>query len=301
MKVCLHSISYAGFFYKGNHIPLKEMIPKAAEMGYEGLEIMAKRPLASPLDVKGDVSKEIKEAADSWGIELPLIAAYADFIKPNPLDREKELLYAAECIRLAEELECPIVRFYGGGDIIYEGVPFQKQWELAKESLKYIAKIAADRGITIALEPHTSVVQTHEDALDMVEQIGSNNIGICLDPPLLALHREPVEKAVKAVGKLLLHAHVMDFVRKPVLVKYHAMPGLAISEFTPIQDVPLGSGEVDVAGFIKAAEEVGYEGHLSYEVCVPFHIRHRMPTIKDIDLMTRHAAQYLRKLLGKNR
>ncbi len=299
MKVCLHSISYAGIFYKGPHVPLKEMIPKAAEMGYEGLEIMAKRPLASPLDVKGNVAREIKETADSFGIELPLIAAYADFIKPDPLDREKELLYAVECIRLAEELECPIVRFYGGGDVIYEEVPFQKQWEWARESLKYVAEIAADSGIKIALEPHTSVVQTHEDALDMVEQVGSDNLGICLDPPLLAIHREPVEQAVKAVGKLLLHAHVMDFVRKPALVRYHAMPGLAITEFTPLQDVPLGSGEVDVEGFVKAAREVGYEGHLSYEVCVPFHIHHRMPTVEDVDRMTRHAAQYLRKLLGK--
>lgn len=299
MKVCLHSISYAGLFYEGRHVPLKEMIPKAAEMGYEGVEVTAKRPLASPLDVKGKKAKEIKELADSYGIELPLIAAYADLTNPDPLDREKELLYAVECIRMAEEMESPIVRFYGGGDKVYEEVPFRQQWEWAKEGLRFLAEVAEDRGIKIALEPHTSVVQTHEDALDMVEQIGSDNVGICLDPPLLAIHREPVEKAVRAVGRLLLHAHVMDFVRKPVLVKYHAMPGLAVTEFTPIQDVPLGEGEVDLETFIRTASEVGYEGHLSYEVCVPFHIRHRMPTLQDVDRMTRHAAQYLRRLLGK--
>ena len=299
MKVCLHSISYAGIFYEGRHIPLEEMIPKAADMGYEGVEVMAKRPLASPLDVRGEAARKIREVADSHGVELPLLAAYADFIKPDGLDREKELLYAVECIRLAEELECPIVRFYGGGDRIYEEVPFRKQWEWARECLSFICKVAEDRGIKIALEPHTSIVQTHEDALDMVEQVGSDNMGICLDPPLLAIHREPVEEAVKAVGKLLLHAHVMDFVRKPVLVKYHAMPGLAVSEFTPIQDVPLGTGEVDIEGFVRAAEKVGFRGHLSYEVCVPFHIRHRTPTLEDVDRMTRHAAKYLRELLGK--
>jgi len=42
---------------------------------------------------------------------------------------------------------------------------------------------------------------------------------------------------VKAVGDLLLHVHVMDFVRKSVLVKYHAVPGLTITEFTPLQNI----------------------------------------------------------------
>ena len=172
LKICLHSISYAGIFYKGGHVPLEKLIPKAAEMGYEGVEVMAKRPLASPLDLRGKKAEEIRELADSYGIELPLIAAYADFIKPDPLDREKELLYAVECIRLADEMNSPIVRFYGGGDRIYEEVPFWRQWEWAKECLKFLADIAEDYGIKIALKPHTSIVQTHEDALDVVKQIG---------------------------------------------------------------------------------------------------------------------------------
>lgn len=48
MKICLHSISYAGLFYDGPPIPLKEQIIKASKLGYDGIEIIAKRPLVSP-------------------------------------------------------------------------------------------------------------------------------------------------------------------------------------------------------------------------------------------------------------
>ena len=299
MKIGLHSISYAGYFYEGGHVPLRDMIPKAAKMGYEGVEVMAKRPLASPLDVDKQAAKELREIAESHGIEFPIIAAYADFTKPSALDREKELLYACECVRLADDLGSPIVRFYGGGDKIHPEVPFWHQWEWAKEGVRCVLKVANDRGVKIALEPHTSVIQTHEDALDMVQQIGSDNIGICLDPPLLAIHKEPVEKAIRAVGNLLLHAHVMDFQRKPVMVEYHALPGLGVTEITPIQDVPLGEGEVDIKTFVRVGREIGYKGYLSYEVCVPFHLHHQVPTIKDVDRMVAHASQYLRALLQK--
>jgi len=297
LKIGLHSISYAGYFYEGGHVSLRDMIPKAAKMGYEGVEVTAKRPLASPLDVDKHAVKELREVAESHGVEFPIIAAYADFTKPDALDREKELLYACACVRLANDLGSPIVRFYGGGDKIYREVPFKQQWEWAKEGVRYVSKVANDRGIKIALEPHTSVIQTHEDVLDMVEQIGSENIGICLDPPLLAIHKESVEKAIRAVGKLLLHAHVMDFQRKPVMVEYHALPGLAVTEITPIQDMPLGEGEVDIKTFVRVGKEIGYTGYLSYEVCVPFHLHHRVPTIQDVDRMVAHASRYLRSLL----
>ena len=299
MKICLHSISYSGLFYDGPPVPLEDQIEKIAKIGYEGIEVAAKRPLASPLDMDSAKVERLKEVAASYGIEIPIVAAYADLAKPDPVDREKELLYGRECIRLAYKLEVPYVRFYGGGERIYREVPFQKQWECVRDCLKWLAKVAADFGVVIALEPHTSVVQTHEDALDMVEQVGADNIAICLDPPLLAIHRERVKEAVKAVGRLMVHAHVMDFVRKPVLVEYHYLPGLTISELTPLQTVPLGEGEVPVREFVEACKEVGYKGHLSYEVCVPFHVKHRAPTIEDVDRLVEHAARYLRELLGK--
>jgi len=298
VKICLHTISYAGLFYDGPPLPLEDQIVKASSLGYEGIEIVAKRPLASPLDLDREKINRLKEIASSYNIEFPILAAYADLAKPYSLDREKELLYGKECIELAYQLEIPYVRFYGGGERVYEEVPFWKQWEYVRECLKWLANFASKVGVGIALEPHTSVVQTHEDALDMVEQVGADNLAICLDPPLLAIHKEDVVKAVEAVGDLMVHAHIMDFIRKPVLVEYRSLPGLTVLELTPLQTVPLGEGEVRVKEFIKACKKIGYRGHVSYEVCVPFHIRHKKPTIEDVDRLVKHAVKYLRKIMG---
>ena len=302
MKIALHSISYAGYFYDGGHIPLEEMIPKAAKLAYEGIEIMAKRPIASPLDLDAQAAKAIRKLADSHNMEIAIIAAYADFTKPQPVDREKEFLYVRECMRLANDLGCSLVRLYGGGDALHPGIgiSFQQQWDLAKEGLKTAAQMAKDYGLLIALEPHTSVIQTYEDVLDMVEQVGSERIKVCLDPPLLAMRNEPIEKAILATGDLLVHSHVMDFVRKPPLVEYHSLPGLAISECFPIDPVPLGEGIVDLKTFVRACKQIGYKGSLSFEVCTPFHIHHRRPTIADVDQRVEQAIEYLRALLHAN-
>ena len=51
MKIALHSITYAGFFYEGGALSLEQILERAARYGCEGVEIMAKRPVASPFDI----------------------------------------------------------------------------------------------------------------------------------------------------------------------------------------------------------------------------------------------------------
>ena len=49
MKLSLFTVSYAGLW--GQHqLTLEDAIRKAAELGYQGVELMGKRPHFSPLD-----------------------------------------------------------------------------------------------------------------------------------------------------------------------------------------------------------------------------------------------------------
>ena len=49
MKTCLFTVSFAGFW--GQHkLSLEEAIAKTAALGFQGIEIMGKRPHLSPLD-----------------------------------------------------------------------------------------------------------------------------------------------------------------------------------------------------------------------------------------------------------
>ena len=50
MKVGLYSITYLGLWYRGEALTLPELIRKAKEFGYDGIEIDGKRPHGNPLD-----------------------------------------------------------------------------------------------------------------------------------------------------------------------------------------------------------------------------------------------------------
>ena len=48
MKLALLTVTYSGLFYSGKALSLEEQIRKARELGFEGLTIETKRPVASP-------------------------------------------------------------------------------------------------------------------------------------------------------------------------------------------------------------------------------------------------------------
>lgn len=296
MKIALHSITYAGFFYDGGPLSLEQIIDKAAECGYEGVEVMAKRPVASPFDIDTGRATQIRDYASSRGIALPFIAGYIDLSKPVAPDREKELVFARETMRLARDLGSPYVRVYAGGEKIHEGASIANQWQWCVEHVRELVPVARGLGVQMALEVHTGAAQNADALLDMLEQIGSEEVMVCLDPPLLAIRGEPAYDWGKRIGKQIVHAHVMDFKWAAPLVEYESVPGLAIRRIERLMQCPLGEGVVEIGPFMRACKEFGYEGYFAFEVCTPLHFRHRRPSIEDVHRLVEQAPPYLKSL-----
>lgn len=297
MRIALHSITYAGFFYEGGALSLEQIIDRAKRFGYQAVEVMAKRPTCSPFDFDSKRAQEIRRYADSRDIDFSMVAGYIDLAQPSSLAREQALVFARETFRLAKDLGAPSVRVYAGGDVIYQEASTWQQWNWCVEGIKELVPIAESFDVDIALEWHTGVVQSTDALLDMVEQIGSEQVKIVLDPPHLSMRGESVRDAVKKVGPLLVHAHIADFQRGTPVVSYKATPELVIQQLIPLNHVPLGEGIVEIKPFIEACKEIGFTGDISFEVCTPFHIRHRMPTLSDVDNLVKQAANYLKRLI----
>ena len=51
MKLGLYSITFLGIWYQGRGLTLEELIQRAKQYGYEGVEFDGKRPHANPLDM----------------------------------------------------------------------------------------------------------------------------------------------------------------------------------------------------------------------------------------------------------
>ncbi|MGA2956878.1 MAG: hypothetical protein ABSF48_14290 [Thermodesulfobacteriota bacterium] len=73
MKFILHSVSYSPAWKGQTTLPLDKVIDKAAQLGFDGVEFIAKRPHASPLDLGADDRKRLKETIRSKGLELACI------------------------------------------------------------------------------------------------------------------------------------------------------------------------------------------------------------------------------------
>lgn len=83
-KVGLYSITFLGVWYKGDALTLDEMMIKAKDFGYDGIEIDGKRPHGNPLDMPTARCKELKAKANDLGLDIYAVSANNDFSSPVP-------------------------------------------------------------------------------------------------------------------------------------------------------------------------------------------------------------------------
>ena len=112
MKVGLYSITYLGIWYRGEGLSVEDVIKRAKQYGYDGVELDGKRPHANPLDLPTSRCRELRRLADGEGIEIFGVAANNDFSSPIPEHREGQICYVRELIRAAADLNAKLVRVF---------------------------------------------------------------------------------------------------------------------------------------------------------------------------------------------
>ena len=311
MKFAFLSVTYSGQFYDGRALTLTEQIRKARELGFDGLSIETKRPVASPLDLTKRDRQEIKAAAAGEGIALCAVESLSNFASPLMEERENNLAMMREVLDLAADLDVRLVKvfaawpgvvndeddtaFYGPyqRDSYYKKLypPDLRRWRRAVEGLRETADWAAERGITLALQNHAPVLRTgYEDALAMMREVDRPNVGLCLDVPLFKERQSDdyVVEAVRACGDriLLTHYGAWNFER--------TRDGAVAQE-----PAPSVGGEINYSRFLSELQRSGYDGYLVSEYCLPCVKDYRIAGIAEIDRATSMALEYMKKLVAQ--
>ena len=112
MKLGLYTITYLGLWYRGEALPLPQVIKKAKEYGYDGIEIDGKRPHGSPLDWPAARCRELRWLADDEGIDIFAVAANNDFSNPVPEVREAQICYVRDMIGMTSDLGARTLRVF---------------------------------------------------------------------------------------------------------------------------------------------------------------------------------------------
>jgi sugar phosphate isomerase/epimerase len=270
MKTALHSVSYAGVWPGQARLSLDDFLNKARSLGFDAVMLMAKRPHLSVLDFDAAARHRLREKLAALNLSVACLAGYTDFCmaadRPDIPAREMQIVHVRELCRLAHDLGCGLVRIFTGFE--QGGVSLDQQWTWCVDSLLECARLAAPLGVTVGVQNHHDVAVHWEGLLDLLADVNEPNCKVMFDAWAPALQGADPAAEVKKVAPFLVHTTVADYVRRP---RFRYQPALVnyARQDDAIRAVPMGEGFIDYRGFFRALREIGYQGHVAYEMCSP--------------------------------
>jgi sugar phosphate isomerase/epimerase len=312
VKVGLYSITYLGVWYDGPALTFSEFVKRAREYGYAGIELDGKRPHGNPMDLDPRTRDEMRNTLEREGIEIACVAANNDFSSPVPEHRECQLLMVRELARLAADLGARVVRLFAAwpGVVMRDGIAtydlvrssfytFERQfpyatrlerWNWVKACLKEAAAFGEEFGVVMALQNHAPLIRHWKDCYDLVQEVNSPWLKVCLDLPIMhSYDAEWVRQAALSVGALQAHSHFGgEFYRDD-------------AGRVQLKRLSLDRPSPDYAGFVRLMQEIGYDGYFCYELCHPVLSETHEPLGLDyVDEQARLAQEYMSTLIQEN-
>jgi sugar phosphate isomerase/epimerase len=218
----------------------------AAELGYDGLELHLRRP--SDVDWSA-----VKALATDYGLEIPLLGTGMGvddgltLSDPDPEIRRQAVERIKEHIELAVYVGSTVVLGSMRGSL--GSVPEQQAQRrgFIMDCMAECCEAASRAGVGILVEPmnryETDFVNTVDEALAVVEQLGSPCMKLLVDTFHMNIEEADIGRSVRRAGPLIGHVHLVDSNR----------------------EAP-GHGHSDLLGVLQTLREIGYQGYLSFEV-----------------------------------
>jgi sugar phosphate isomerase/epimerase len=227
--------------------PIETTLERLHRLGYDGIEIMGEPR-------KYDV-KEVRKLLDKYKLEcygsVTIMVKGRDLIHADPYFREMSLQYVKECIDLVAGLGGSLLTLVPSevGKIIAMADP-DTEWQWAVEGIREAGEYARPHNIRIGLEPlnrfETNFLNRHDQALRLADDVGLDNVGVCLDAFHINIEEADPYQAIMNTGTRLVDFHVADNNRYPP-----------------------GQGAIDWKKTIETLKKSGYTGPITSEFVVP--------------------------------
>ncbi len=312
MKLALFTVAYGGLWYNGRALPLKEQILKAKELGFEGLSLECKRPVACPLDIDKKQRKEIKEFAAQQGIKLVACESMSNFASEVMEHRENNLAMLKLIMEMAVDLDIDIVKIFAGwggvmNDVgpVAEYVSFTapqepreldslKRWNRAREGIKEACKMGKDFGLKVALQNHAPVLRWgYEDALQMLKEVNMDNMRLSLDVPLFTKRQsdEYIREAVAACKDYIVMSHYGAW-------EFEERKGQIVQNPDVIESMA-GGVPINYETYVKELKKIKFNGYFIQELCAPVTKNHQYMGFEECDMKNKLGAKFMKKLVAE--
>lgn len=269
MKLSLFSVSYAGLWGQAS-LDLTAFIAKAAELGYDAVMLMGKRPHLSPLDTTSEQIEALRASLQKHRIACAAVAGYTDLAGGPAAEvpyLEIQIAYVEALSQLAARLGARIVRVFTAYETDRQNPA--ALWGRVVAGLQEMCDRAAPCGVTLAVQNHHDLA-VHSDALlELLGDVDRPNCKLGFDAWSPALRGEDLYQAARRMAPYAAMTTCADYVRLP---RYRYQPQWVNYAPAPpdmVRAVKLGEGFIDYEAFFRGLKDGGFEGIANYEMCSP--------------------------------
>ena len=227
-----------------------DLFSMISDMGFDGVEI--------PLENIGDFDcRTVLRALHKHGLACCSICGFfarGRDLRGDKAQQEASMRYIRGCIDACHALECDLLvgPFYSviGRARKETDEARKEQWQTVVRNLRELCSYSEQRGVFLALEPMnrcaTDFMNTCEQAVRMIEDVGSTWLKIHLDTYHMNIEEKSAPMAILDAGADLFDLHVSENDRG-----------------TP------GTGSIDWKGIRDALVSIDYDRYVVIEAFTP--------------------------------
>jgi sugar phosphate isomerase/epimerase len=269
-----------------------ECLEIAADIGYDGIEILCDGSVFPPEETSAAVERIAETAAS---VDVDVVGLYThtgQYVDADDESRWEEIEALERYCEIAAELDCSFVVHHEGGPS--PTVATAADYATAAEWYARAADRAAEYGLDLGIEIHpNSLAETVRSTLTLLTLIDRHNVGAIHDAGnMFITGTDYGPESVITLGEDLLHVHVKDL-----------EPASDTGPSTFHIDTPAGErryrhtllteGAVDHRPLFGALKAHGYEGGVTCEC-------HSTPSTDRTDRdIARHEHETVRSLLAE--
>jgi sugar phosphate isomerase/epimerase len=223
---------------------LEDKMARLAKFGYDGIDLKYNESIERSREILRSYNLKVSSICGQYSVER-------DFTSPDKNVRKNAIEHTKKCADIASQLACTTIIV----NLTYMPktkniAPIEKEWEWAIEGVREAGKYALDLGVRLAIEPvnryASYLINRVDQALEFVEKVGLDNIGIVPDCYHMNIEEANSVDAIERAGHKIIIFHVADSNRQ--------YPGL---------------GHINWKEILHTLKKIHYSGYLSLEAIVP--------------------------------
>lgn len=248
-----------------NDRSLTEAIELAADIGFDGIELMGRSPHVDP-DLSPEEAERRREQIDDLGLEVAGIASYTGkYLDRDSSGCQETLEDLEHHLELADIFGTDLVRHGPGGPPEREAT--SEDYEDAAQWMRKAADLAEAHSKQLGVEIHAdTIIESAPTAASFVDRIDRENVGVIHDAGNMYVAGEDyAANAISTLDNRVSHVHVKDIRRMASSDAAGIFTRETKRGAESFQFRVLGAGDVDHWSVVAALHEIGYTGFLTTE------------------------------------